>query len=79
MKLEDALRKRLSELIIEKAKNPTDLSLESNLTPSTLFDFLHKRTKHITLPTLAKLCEGLDMSLEEFFAKDYLKHFDDTF
>lgn len=79
MELSEALKKRIYELLNENNMNVTNLCLQSNLTPSTLFDFLYGKTKIITISTLAKLCDGFGMTLEEFFAKDYLKTFTDTY
>lgn len=79
MKLSEAIKKRIFELIQEQNTNVTNLCLLSNITPSTIFDFLYGRTKILKISTLAKICEGLNITLEDFFSKDYLKSFDDTY
>ena len=79
MEIGEALRKRIYELAEEKNIKITKWCLDSNLTPSTIFDFLYNRSKSLTIYSLAKLCAGINITLEEFFAKDYMKEFDDIY
>lgn len=79
MDISEALRKRIYELADNKKTNITNWCLQSNITPSTIFDFLYGKSKSLTSTTLAKLCAGIGITLEEFFSKDYLKDFDDIY
>lgn len=79
MKLCDALRKRINEIMSEKQISLTQLCLNSNITPSTIFDFMNNNTSYPTILTISKLCAGANITLEEFFAKDYFKDFDEIY
>lgn len=76
MNLDEAIRKRINELVKEKQTTITALCLNSNLTPSTIFDFMSGKSKCPKVITIKKLCCGANISLETFFARDY---FNDTY
>lgn len=76
MKLEFAIRKRIEELV---EKNKTNLSLNSNLTPSTVFDIMNGKIKHPKIITIKKLCRGANISLLEFFEPDYFNDDEDVY
>lgn len=71
MKLDEAIRKRINEIIIENKTNITALSLNSNLTPSTVYNIMYGKIQHPQIITIKKICCGANMTLEEFFARDY--------
>ncbi len=78
MNLDEALRKRINELVEEKKTNLTALCLNSNLTPSTVFDFMYGKSKSPKVITIKKLCVGANITLEEFFARDYFNDSDEV-
>ena len=55
----------------------TALCLNSNLTPSTIFDFMYNKSKSPKIVTIKKLSVGGNITLEEFFARDYFNDDDD--
>lgn len=71
MNLENALKIRIEELLKEKDLTLTNLCLNSNLTPSTVFDFMYGKSKSPKIITIKKLCYGAGITLEQFFARDY--------
>ncbi len=71
MNLDEAIRKRIKELIVENNTTLTALCLNSNLTPSTIFDFMSKKSKCPKVITIKKLCVGASITLQQFFARDY--------
>ena len=73
MNISDAIRTRINEYVKDD-KTLTSICLNSGITPSTIFDFMYGKTKYPTIITLKKLCLGLNITLKEFFSKDY---FDD--
>ncbi len=75
MNIEQAIKKRITELLQEKGMTLTALCLNSNLTPSTIFDFMAGKSKCPKVITIKKLCIGANITLQEFFAPDY---FNDT-
>ena len=79
MYLDEALRKRINELVVENNTTLTALCLNSNLTPSTIFDFMSGKSKSPKIITIKKLCAGANITLEQFFAKNYFNDTDDIF
>ncbi len=76
MTLDKAIKERLMFYVKERKTNLTKLSLQSGITPSTIFEFIYGKTKILGLIPIAKLCEGLGITLEEFFSADYFKNLD---
>jgi len=74
MIIDEAIRKRIKEILKEKDVSLTALCLNSNLTHSTVYDFMAGKSKHPTIITIKKLCIGAGISLREFFDRNY---FDD--
>ncbi len=79
MSLEEVIIKRIKELVEERKTTLTALCLESNITPSTVFDFVNKKTKSPQIITIKKLCCGAGITLEEFFSKDYFNSTEDIY
>lgn len=75
MNLNEAIKKRIAELVEEKHTTLTALCLNSNLTPSTVFDFMAGKSQYPKAITIKKLCMGANITLQEFFNRDY---FNDT-
>ena len=75
MNLNEAIKKRIAELVQEKGTALTALCVDSNLTPSTVFDFLAGKCKCPKVITIKKLCMGANITLQEFFDREY---FNDT-
>ena len=79
MNLDDAIRKRILELVEENKTNLTNLCLNSNLTPSTIFDFMYKKSKSPKIITIKKLCSGANISLKDFFDRDYFNNKEEVY
>lgn len=71
MKLEEAIKTRIMEIVAESDGSLTSLCLNSNITPSTIFDFMAGKSKCPKVITIKKICIGAGITLEEFFARDY--------
>lgn len=76
MNFGDAIRKRINEFLNDE-NSLTAICLNSNITPSTLFDFMNGKSKYPNILTIKRLCVGLNITLREFFNKDYFDE-DDT-
>ena len=63
-----ALRKRILALCDERGITANRLSTMSGITQSTLNNIISGRNDSATLSTVKKLCDGLDISITEFFA-----------
>ena len=75
MNISEALRTRINEITDNNPESLTRICLNGNLTPSTMFDFIHGKTKFPTIITLKKFCAGAEITLSDFFDREY---FDDN-
>lgn len=67
MKLGDAVILRIEQLCIEQNKTKYDLFKASGVPQTTLTSIKKKRCNSVKVSTLYAICEGFDISLEEFF------------
>ena len=67
MKLGYAVIIRIEQLCIEQNKSKYDLFLTSGVPQSTLTSIKKKRCQSVKVSTLYAICEGFDISLQEFF------------
>jgi len=77
MDLDKATRKRILELVEENNISLTNLCLNSNLTPSKVFDFMNGKSKSPTSKTIKKLCMGANITLKDFYDREYFNDFSD--
>ncbi|MCR4804740.1 MAG: helix-turn-helix domain-containing protein [Clostridia bacterium] len=63
----DAVRERILELCRMRGITINRLSMLCGLTQSTLNNIVSGRNNSTTIATIKKICDGLDMSLVEFF------------
>ena len=71
MKLNDAIVKRINELCEEKRVNICDASLKGGMSPSAIYDLVKGRTKCSKVITVKRFCEGVEITLSEFFDREY--------
>ena len=67
MKLFDAIVKRIQDLMAEKKINQYNLAKKIAISESSLYDIFYKRQKDITMSRLYLICDGLDITIQEFF------------
>ncbi len=65
--------RRLLELCEAKSISLNKLANLSGVTPSTIYSVLNHKRKDVGIVTLKKLCDGLDISLFDFFEAKYFK------
>lgn len=66
--LNEALKQRLDKLMEEKQKSSKyQVSCDAGINPSILNDFYRNRISYPRIDTLFLICEGLGITLEEFF------------
>ena len=68
MDVKEAVAARFSQLCAERNITANELACRSGVTPSTVYSMLDPRRHDISVRTVKKLCDGLDLSLVEFFA-----------
>ena len=71
MRLNDAIITRILEICEEKDVNICDASLKGGMSPSAIYDLMKGRTKCSKVITVKRFCEGAEMTLSEFFDREY--------
>ena len=72
MTVKDAVAQRFLQSCREKRISVNELATRSGVTPSTVYSMMDSRRREISITTIKKLCDGLDMTLSEFFStKDF--------
>ena len=79
MKIDDAIKRRINELVETNNTTLTALCLNSNLTPSTLFDFMNGKSKCPKVITIKKICAGAGITLKEFFSPAYFDDMEEVY
>lgn len=69
----EAVRLRILELCTQRNISVNKLSDMSGVTQSTLNNVVSGRNKSTTVSTVKKLCDGLDITIEEFFASELFR------
>lgn len=68
------VKNRLLQLCEEKRMSIHKLAMESAVAPSTIKNILYGKSKNPGIVTLKMLCDGLEISLIEFFnTKEFLE------
>jgi len=70
MTLNDAFSKRIMELLYKNNMSKYRLEKESGITHSTLRNICNSNNKDVTLSTVAKVANTLNMTLAEFFSHE---------
>ena len=66
----EAVRQRIIELCQERNLSINALSIQSGVTQSTVNNIVGGRNHSTTVATIQKLCDGLEMTITEFFQSD---------
>lgn len=67
MTMVDAIAKRILDLCGERGITPNKLSTISGMTQSTINNIINTGSKNPTVSTIKKICDGLEITLSEFF------------
>lgn len=68
MSVKDAVAIHFQELCNERNIKINKLANLSGVTPSTVYSMLDERRRELSIVTIKKLCDGLEISLSEFFS-----------
>ena len=69
-----AVKERIFELCRERGITINKLGTISGVTQSTINNIVSGRNNSTTVSTIKKLCDGLEISVIEFFNADVFKH-----
>ena len=73
MTLTTAIQKRIKELCAQNGITINKLSIICGITQSTLNNIFTRENNKPTVSTIKKICDGLNITLPEFFEADYFK------
>ena len=68
MDIKDVIVNRFLELCNERKIKANELANISGVTPSTVYSMMDKARRDISIRTIKKLCDGLEITLGEFFS-----------
>ena len=63
MTVKDAVTKRFEQLCNQRGIRPNELANLSGVTPSTVYSMLDPTRQRVSITTIKKICDGLDMTL----------------
>ena len=66
--VKEAVAARFVELMKERGIKTNELANRSGITPSSVYSMLDPRRKEVSVNLVKKLCDGLDITLGEFFS-----------
>ncbi len=67
MSVKDAVATRFKNICTERNIKTNALANMSGITPSTVYSMFDETRRDISIVTIKKLCDGLDITLGEFF------------
>ena len=70
MDVKDVIVERFVELCKKRNIRINELANLSGVTPSTAYSMIDKTRRDISIRTIKKFCDGLDITLGEFFSTD---------
>ena len=68
MSVKDMVVSRFRELCNERNIKINELAYRSGVTPSTAYSMMDPNRRDISIVTIKKFCDGLDITLGEFFS-----------
>ena len=74
MSVKDMVAQRFQELCKEKGIKTNELAYRSGVTPSTAYSMLDPARRDISIATIKKFCDGLEITLGEFFSSPDFDH-----
>lgn len=69
----ETVKNRIMQLCEEKHMTIYKLSVESAVAPSSIKNILYGKSKNPGIVTIKMLCDGLGITLDEFFGTDEFK------
>ena len=67
MNVKEAVVSCFNEILRERNMRANELATRCGITPSSVYSMLDPRRKEVSFNLVKKLCDGMDMTLGEFF------------
>lgn len=74
MVIGEAVKLRILELCKSRNITVNKLATISGITQSTLNNIISDRNNSTTISTIKKICDGLEISIEDFFCSDVFRN-----
>lgn len=74
MNAKEAVGKRIIELCVQRNMAINSLANSAGISPSTIYSMLNEKSQNPGVVTLQKICDGLEITLREFFNSDIFDH-----
>ncbi|MBQ9965530.1 MAG: helix-turn-helix transcriptional regulator [Clostridia bacterium] len=74
MNITEAVKRRFEELCYKRGINFCKLASLSGVPYTTVKSILYNQSKNPGISTIKKLCDGLDITITEFFDTEYFKN-----
>jgi len=68
MHVKDVVANRFLQICRERNIKTNELANLSGVTPSTVYSMLNENRRDVSVITIKKLCDGLEITLGEFFS-----------
>lgn len=68
MNIKDAVAKRIQNLCAINDITLNELAVRSGLTPSTIYSIMDNKRRDISIITIKRICDGLNIQLDFFFS-----------
>ena len=68
MSVKDMVALRFKQLCDERNMTINELAYRAGVTPSTAYSMMSAERRDISIVTIKKFCDGLDMTLGDFFS-----------
>ncbi|MBO5105659.1 MAG: helix-turn-helix transcriptional regulator [Clostridia bacterium] len=68
MSVKDVVSERFKKLCEERNIKINELANISGVTPSTAYSMMNKSRRDVSITTIKKFCDGLEITLGEFFS-----------
>ncbi len=76
MSVKEAVINRINEICNKRGIAVNKLANLSGITPSTVYSVFNSDRKDIGIVLIKKICDGLEITLEDFFSSDSFKSLD---
>lgn len=68
MNTKQAVARRIQQLCAERNLAIHALAAQAGMSPSTIYSMLNEKSQNPGIVSLKKICDGLDITLREFFS-----------
>lgn len=68
MTIKQLVVKRFKDILKERNMAINELAVISGMTPSTVYSMMQDSREDVSISTIKKLCDGLEITIGEFFS-----------